>query len=120
LFEISLISVSATLFNSKVILEGLQLTTIPRMGRASRRRPSSSTSLSKQETKHMLTALAAALKPKAPLAFPVASSQISMIKEPQVFHQTLLQGISRARERVVLASLYLGSSEHEVVISFLG
>ena len=96
------------------------------MGRASRRRPSS-TSLDKAlsalslqhktiEIKAMLTALAAALKPKAPLAFPVASSQISIIREPKAFHETLLQGISRARDRVVLASLYLGSAETEVVL----
>ncbi|KAJ2800329.1 CDP-diacylglycerol--glycerol-3-phosphate 3-phosphatidyltransferase [Coemansia guatemalensis] len=44
---------------------------------------------------------------------------ISVIHEPQSFYQELLRGISHARRRVYLSSLYLGSEENEL-ISALG
>ncbi|KAJ2414124.1 CDP-diacylglycerol--glycerol-3-phosphate 3-phosphatidyltransferase [Coemansia sp. RSA 2530] len=40
---------------------------------------------------------------------------VEVIREPSVFYQGLLRGISLAKHRIVLSSLYLGSDESELV-----
>eukprot|EP00761_Pharyngomonas_kirbyi_P003323 gb/GECH01003327.1/.p1 GENE.gb/GECH01003327.1/~~gb/GECH01003327.1/.p1 ORF type:complete len:501 (+),score=66.24 gb/GECH01003327.1/:1-1503(+) len=45
--------------------------------------------------------------------FPVNSNNISILKEPAQYLQTILDGIEQSKNRVVLASLYLGSGENE-------
>jgi phosphatidylserine/phosphatidylglycerophosphate/cardiolipin synthase-like enzyme len=47
-------------------------------------------------------------------AFAVAPEDITFLKAPCDFYQGLLDGITRAKHRVLLASLYLGSSEMEI------
>lgn len=45
--------------------------------------------------------------------FPLRGEQIQVIHEPQQFYQTLIQRISKAKQRIVLASLYLGTGQLE-------
>ncbi|KAM8704719.1 hypothetical protein ACLKA7_009213 [Drosophila subpalustris] len=45
--------------------------------------------------------------------FPLRGEQIQVIHEPQHFYQTLMQRISKAKKRIVLASLYLGTGQLE-------
>ncbi|KAJ2394526.1 CDP-diacylglycerol--glycerol-3-phosphate 3-phosphatidyltransferase [Coemansia sp. RSA 2559] len=40
---------------------------------------------------------------------------VAVIREPSAFYSEILQGIERARRRVVLSSLYIGSEETELV-----
>ncbi|XP_012215557.1 CDP-diacylglycerol--glycerol-3-phosphate 3-phosphatidyltransferase, mitochondrial isoform X2 [Linepithema humile] len=42
-------------------------------------------------------------------AFPVQSSKISIVYEPQEFYKTLLEKCKHAKRRITLASLYLGT-----------
>lgn len=46
-----------------------------------------------------------------------SDSKIKIIKDPSSYHKSLIEGIGKARERVVLATLYLGNGtlESEVV-----
>eukprot|EP00026_Physarum_polycephalum_P005435 Phypoly_transcript_05469.p1 GENE.Phypoly_transcript_05469~~Phypoly_transcript_05469.p1 ORF type:complete len:464 (+),score=73.81 Phypoly_transcript_05469:41-1432(+) len=46
-------------------------------------------------------------------AFSAVPDDITFLKEPCDFYQSLLAGISRARSRIVFASLYLGSAKLE-------
>ncbi|XP_054726594.1 CDP-diacylglycerol--glycerol-3-phosphate 3-phosphatidyltransferase, mitochondrial [Anastrepha obliqua] len=45
--------------------------------------------------------------------FPLRGDQIQIIHEPQNFYETLVQRSAAARERIVLASLYLGTGHLE-------
>ncbi|KAH8353845.1 hypothetical protein KR084_008486 [Drosophila pseudotakahashii] len=45
--------------------------------------------------------------------FPLRGDQIQVIHEPQHFYETLVQRIGRAKRRIVLASLYLGTGQLE-------
>ncbi|XP_036324539.1 CDP-diacylglycerol--glycerol-3-phosphate 3-phosphatidyltransferase, mitochondrial [Rhagoletis pomonella] len=45
--------------------------------------------------------------------FPLRGDQIQIIHEPQHFYETLVQRSATARERIVLASLYLGTGHLE-------
>ncbi|KAH8406971.1 hypothetical protein KR222_002135, partial [Zaprionus bogoriensis] len=45
--------------------------------------------------------------------FPLRGDQIQVIHEPQHFYQTLLQRVGKAKRRIVLASLYLGTGQLE-------
>ncbi|XP_005186153.1 CDP-diacylglycerol--glycerol-3-phosphate 3-phosphatidyltransferase, mitochondrial [Musca domestica] len=45
--------------------------------------------------------------------FPLRGEQIQVINEPKHFYETLLQRSASARERIVLASLYLGTGQLE-------
>ncbi|EDW82969.1 uncharacterized protein Dwil_GK22604 [Drosophila willistoni] len=45
--------------------------------------------------------------------FPLSGDQIQIIQEPQNFYETLVQRITRAKRRIVLASLYLGTGQLE-------
>ncbi|ALC46438.1 CG7718, partial [Drosophila busckii] len=49
--------------------------------------------------------------------FPLRGEQIQVINEPQHFYQTLMQRSIKAKRRIVLASLYLGTGqlEHSLV-----
>ncbi|KAL0113108.1 hypothetical protein PUN28_012370 [Cardiocondyla obscurior] len=46
-------------------------------------------------------------------AFPVNSSKVIIIHEPQAFYNTLLEKCKNAKERITLASLYLGTGTLE-------
>lgn len=46
-------------------------------------------------------------------AFSITPEDVAFLKEPCDFYQSLLDGIGRARRRIALASLYLGSSKLE-------
>jgi hypothetical protein len=46
---------------------------------------------------------------------PLKSKCISVLRQPNCFYQTLLEMISRARHRIFLSSLYIGSEETELV-----
>ncbi|XP_030376035.1 CDP-diacylglycerol--glycerol-3-phosphate 3-phosphatidyltransferase, mitochondrial [Scaptodrosophila lebanonensis] len=45
--------------------------------------------------------------------FPLRGDQVQVIHEPHHFYETLVQRISTARRRIVLASLYLGTGQLE-------
>ncbi|EDW24955.1 GL23108 [Drosophila persimilis] len=45
--------------------------------------------------------------------FPLRGDQIHVIHEPQHFYDTLIQRIAKAKKRIVLASLYLGTGQLE-------
>lgn len=45
--------------------------------------------------------------------FPVCGDRIEVIHEPQQFYETLIQKMASAKERIVLASLYLGTGPLE-------
>ncbi|KAH8278715.1 hypothetical protein KR018_007593, partial [Drosophila ironensis] len=45
--------------------------------------------------------------------FPLRGDQIQVIHEPRHFYETLVQRIGRAKRRIVLASLYLGTGQLE-------
>ena len=47
--------------------------------------------------------------------FQVDSSSVNVIQTPKDFHRSIIEGITSAKERIVLASLYLGSDETELV-----
>lgn len=46
-------------------------------------------------------------------AIPIQASNVTAIREPCDFYDTLLQGIQHATSRVYLSSLYLGIGKHE-------
>ncbi|KAH8258271.1 hypothetical protein KR038_009077, partial [Drosophila bunnanda] len=48
--------------------------------------------------------------------FPLRGEQIQVIHEPQHFYDTLVQRIARAKRRIVLASLYLGTGQLESAV----
>ena len=52
---------------------------------------------------------------EAPLSFPLSSSQVNILRDPSEFYVSLLEGIGMAKSKITLASLYLGSSESEIV-----
>jgi CDP-diacylglycerol--glycerol-3-phosphate 3-phosphatidyltransferase len=51
--------------------------------------------------------------------FQVDSSSVNIIQTPKDFHDSIIDGITTAKERIVLASLYLGSDETEIVSMLL-
>ncbi|KIJ16865.1 CDP-diacylglycerol---serine O-phosphatidyltransferase [Paxillus involutus ATCC 200175] len=58
--------------------------------------------------------LATSLALKQP-CLPLASKDIHVLNEPSDFYSKLLEIIRRARRRIFLSSLYIGSSEHELL-----
>lgn len=47
--------------------------------------------------------------------FPISSETVTIIKEPEVFYKTILARTSEAKNRITLASLYLGTGELEKI-----
>ncbi|KIL00082.1 hypothetical protein PAXRUDRAFT_822030 [Paxillus rubicundulus Ve08.2h10] len=58
--------------------------------------------------------LATSLALKQP-CLPLASKDVHVLNEPSDFYSKLLEIIRRARRRIFLSSLYIGSSEHELL-----
>ncbi|KAH7343795.1 hypothetical protein B0J17DRAFT_643958 [Rhizoctonia solani] len=47
--------------------------------------------------------------------FPMSGENISILTKPSDYYQSLLAMIARARQRIVISSLYIGETEHELV-----
>ncbi|KAI3619076.1 cdp-diacylglycerol-glycerol-3-phosphate 3-phosphatidyltransferase [Moniliophthora roreri] len=58
--------------------------------------------------------LASELGQKQP-AFAVSPNDVHVLKQPSEFYSRLLEMIQRAERRIFLSSLYIGSSEGELV-----
>eukprot|EP01101_Sappina_pedata_P010004 TRINITY_DN6194_c0_g1_i1.p1 TRINITY_DN6194_c0_g1~~TRINITY_DN6194_c0_g1_i1.p1 ORF type:complete len:506 (-),score=102.94 TRINITY_DN6194_c0_g1_i1:69-1586(-) len=52
------------------------------------------------------------LQPMAP-AFPVKASSIKILQSPPEFYSSLIEGIRKAEQRIIISSLYLGTGDLE-------
>jgi CDP-diacylglycerol--glycerol-3-phosphate 3-phosphatidyltransferase len=48
--------------------------------------------------------------------FDIQGSQISILRTPAEFYETLKEKIRKAEDRIFLSTLYIGKTEHELVI----
>jgi CDP-diacylglycerol--glycerol-3-phosphate 3-phosphatidyltransferase len=47
--------------------------------------------------------------------FALKTENISILRQPKAFYETLLKMIARARKRIYISSLYIGAEETELV-----